>query len=235
MMTRQHSRAIGALATICAAGAAMAQPGIHWTEVGDAPDTLPGQLIGPGPGVPVLSITGTISHATDVDIYWVDIIDPTNFAATVCPLGLPGGGTAVFDTQLYLFDGTTGLGMAHNHDSYGTIFSSLGVPNFPGALPSATHPPFFGPAKVGLAITTRNIVPVDPTGSPMWDYVGTLNVMQRSPDISAGPLAGWVGAGGVIPPGTYVITIYGAVTSIPSPGALALLGLGLLAGLRRRR
>jgi hypothetical protein len=229
MRGSQMLSVVGVLAV--AAGAALAQP--VWYEVGDAPDTMPGQLITWGaPGDPITRIIGTLSGPDDVDIYWFEIIDAMGFAATTSAFGLPyPGGLTSFDSQLFLFD-VAGVGMAHNDDSYGGLASSLGVPNFPGAGPGLV-PPSFGPMKVGLAISSYNNDPVDPLGFSIW--LNTPFGLQRGLDGAGagGVLAGWTGGGGGF--GAYEIVLEGVVTSIPSPGSMALMGVGVLFAMRRRR
>ncbi len=179
------------------AATAMAQ---GWLETGDAGD-LPATAQVPIGNGPLTSITGTLSSPMDVDCYVIIILWPwpwpppppptcgTNCRATTC-------GGAIFDTQLFLFNHTTGLGVTHNDDD----------PEGCGVQSTITRQ-FVPEGVLGeymIAISGFNRDPVDSAGARIW-LNSPFNV-ERQPDGpgAANPIAGWTGYGGA---DTYIIRI----------------------------
>lgn len=215
--------AIGALALPLAGGAALGQ--VTWTEVGDA-GNLPASAQVPL-GVGSLDfIAGSIGSSTDADMYAILINDPAMFGART--VNTPG---TLSDTQLWLFD-AAGNGIVFNDDSStpASLRSAIG-PAYVGNSPLGTPAPVYsGPGIYYLAITGYN-VDATSTGGLIWN--NTPFASQRGPDGpgAPGPITGWTGTSVT---GTYTIELTGA-KFIPAPGSLALLGLGALAAIRRRR
>lgn len=204
-------KALTMLALLAAAASAHAQT---WFEAGDAPEALPGvHQVTMGLG-PLTSITGAMDPGDSCDAYAIHIASPSLFSAT-----LVGG--AAWDTQLWLFT-PAGMGVAFNDDSASTLQSTLS-----GAF-------VVMPGTYVLAVSRYDYDASSPAG-PMWmdSPFGT----ERAPDGpgAPGPVVAWSGsAPAAYAP--YTITLTGATYAvIPTPGSLALLGLGGALLVRRRR
>lgn len=182
-----------------------------WTEVGDAPPLLPGQItVGVGP---LTNIVGAVGASGDADLYCIYIYDWQAFRATT--VGQPG---SLSDTQLFLFN-ANGMGVTHNDDSGG------------GARSTLTSQFLSGNGIYFIGITGYNTDPSS-AGGLIWN--NTPFGTERAPDGpgAGGSLASWAGSSSS---GTYDILLNGATFHVPEPGTMAALGLGALALLRRRR
>jgi hypothetical protein len=126
-----------------------------------------------------------------------------------------------------MFD-ATGAGVNHNDDNIGVLSGiyTLGPAN--GTPPPV---PLIAGAHYGLAISGYNIDPLNAAGALMW--LNSPFADQTAPDGAGGILTSWTGTGNS---GTYSITLVGATfCEVPAPGAAALLGIGGLLAIRRRR
>lgn len=190
--------------------------GSIWVETTDAGalPSLEQMTIGVGS---LDSIEGMLGDRSDVDMFRITITDTVLFTAMVT-------GTTQ-DTQLYLFT-TDGRGIVMNDDD----------PTGSGSLRSridGAYVPSLGTYL--LAITRYNRDPRDSNGRSLWKDT-PYNTIRR-PDGSGknSAIASWssttAGAGGA-----YTIAMTGASFAVtPSPGSLALLGLGGMVILRRGR
>ena len=208
---RTYSLLLGALALGVAASSAGAQV---WNEVGDAGQNGVSQAQVISGSGPLAAISGALTGVNDVDLYAIQITDEANFLATTV-------GGAAFDTQLFLFN-ADGSGQVENDDFAATLQSGV---NSDGVFSNGLY---------YLAISSFNADPldinnVDPFGFDT--YPGTGD--QRMP-VTSDPLASWDTFGGG--EGVYRISLTGAsFVEVPEPASLALVGLGGLAALRRRR
>jgi len=185
-----------------------------WTEQGDAGELIPTAQVPTGTN-PLTLISGSLLPQNDVDLYLIRINDPRQFAADT-------GGSDVTDTQLFLFSGN-GNGVTFNDDD----------PLFLIGLHSRISGTFIpGPGDYYLGISAYDRDAVNGPGLEIW--LDEPFTVERPPDGpgAPGPLAGWDGFGGDA--GNYVINISGG-KFVPEPAAMAVLALGGLAVLRRRR
>ncbi|MBL8880994.1 MAG: PEP-CTERM sorting domain-containing protein [Phycisphaerales bacterium] len=178
-----------------------------WSEVGDAPELLPGQItVGTGD---LDEIDGELFGFAD--LYCIRIVDEAQFSATTV-------GGASFDTQLWLFD-VNGFGVAFNDDSQSTLQSTL----------TSTFVNTNGIYFLGISAYDYD---ADSAGGAIW-LDGPFGA-ERAPDGpgAGGALSGWSGTS--FADGPYKILLKGASFHVPEPSALALLVLGGLAMVRRR-
>ena len=186
-----------------------------WVEQGDA-----GQLVGTAQstnGVGSLStITGSLPTAGDVDLFSIRVFDWTQFFAQTSTVG--------FDPQLWLFT-STGMGIAANDDNPGGGLQSI-FPVGNGLYAGRTSPEI-----VLIGISGFNVDPVSAGG---FIFPGGFSVVHGPTGPGgASPLSGWSGTGDE---GTYSIALRGAeFAAVPEPGTMAVLGIGAVALLRRRR
>ncbi len=182
-----------------------------WAEQGDAGGLVPGQqTTGTGP---LTSISGLLNTGDLEDAFAIRISDPANFRATAV------GGTS-FDTQLFLFD-AAGNGIAFNDDSQGTFQSTL-TNLFTSNLSAGIYI---------LAIAGYNHDAFDAGGNQIFADAPFLS--ERGPNAGVGPLASWQTSGET---GSYTLALQGAeFATVPTPGAVALAGLGMLVAWKRKR
>jgi hypothetical protein len=192
---------------------------VTWSEVGDAPSTVPGQItVGPGFSVPLDAIIGADDGPGDtVDMYCIFIFDPMAFSATTAT---PATG---FDTQLFLFT-PGGFGVTHNDDN-----------PLPGSGVTSTITGAFVPAPghYVLAISRYDVDPLNAAGAEIW--ADTPFTVERAPDGpgAPGPLAGWSSGPAL---SGYKIFLTGATfCEVPSPGTGVVLCAASLLATRRRR
>ena len=204
---------IGVSAVLACGGVAFGQ---IWQEVGDAPALIPGQAVVGRPNMQVANITGSFLGADDVDLYQIFIDRPGN-------LNISTVDRTTADTQLFLFD-INGNGVTHNDDN---VMPGIGLQS------RITGQFVTSPGIYYLAITQFNNDPRNPAGDLIWN--NTPFRSERRPDGpgAPGPLDSWTtsGIGGAF---SYTIELSG-VLFIPAPGAMALLWLGGLFAMRRRR
>lgn len=201
-----------ALAAITAA--ALASHAQVWVEGPDADGQTPQNTVGGGPLVSIVGMLGNAAGADYEDAFRIRITNPAAFRASTV-------GGASFDTQLFLFD-SSGRGVTFNDDSTGlqSTITGMFVP---------------GPGVYTLAISAYDNDPRDVFNNQIWQ--DSPFGVERAPD---GPgamnvLAAWDHSSGSNA-GAYRIDLQGAECFIvPTPGAVALAGLGGLLTARRRR
>lgn len=195
-----------AIAALVAAAGTVAN-GQIFNEIGDATDVLPGQSVTNG----TLQIVG-FNGGGDNDVF------AFNWSGGDLVIDSRDAG---FDTQLHLFD-YSGNGIGENDDSvaYGLnseIALTLAAGNYL------------------IGITEFNFDAIDAAALPIFGFTNTFS--DNNGNLIQGPegngtLAGW---DGLSDGGDYNIYFSSAVNAIPAPGAMALLGLGGIAAIRRRR
>ena len=173
-----------------------------------------------------MHINGGTGGGDIQDMYQIMITNPQGFSAWTSGDQGGAGGSASFDTQLWLFD-INGLGVLGNDDNPGgsPFHSGITVPadDGTGSAPA-------GPGLYYLAISGFNDDPLSASGAIFF---------QDSFDEVSGPdgpggnsaISGWGGGGET---GSYDIFLKGA-SFVPEPGTLGLLAAGALALVRRRR
>jgi hypothetical protein len=233
-------RIAGLSIVILALVGATANGQLAWDEFanggGDAGDLVAtSQTPIPG-GVQLIRITGTAA-ASDTDCYNFFIPQPAAFVATT-----DNGIGTLSDTQLFLFDKLTGNGVIMNDDSpIGTTLRSRLTGSASGTLDLGVIP---AAGEYVLCIAGYNRDPVRTAGQSTTNIWATGSVngsfrWENNPvgvyagPGAPGPLAGW---NNYITPGTgtYQIDLTGAFTK-PEPATMALVGIGALLALRRRR
>jgi MYXO-CTERM domain-containing protein len=213
-----------AIVSVLAAAAGMASAQVH-VESEDAPALAGGQFTGSGS---LSAIRGALDGGLDVDMYQIRVDDWATFSATTrINAELPS--PVEDDTQLFLFN-SLGIAIAMNDDAaapYGGFLSTLeaGSPIYSGRTNGEV---------VWIAISGYDS---DPRAA------GALDIFADNPFRSlarpatgpgaAGALDSWAGENST-PRGSYRISLTGA-SAVPTPGALALLGLGGIVAGRRRR
>lgn len=189
-----------------------AQGGI-WFEVGDAGQNGIGVaqvIVGSGN---LSLIQGEIIVGNDADVYQILITDFANFSAqTVGPL----------DTMLFLFN-ADGTGQVANDD-----FPGLGV------LSKITSQGVFSNGVYYIGVSRFFNRPQDSTntdifGATTWPGPDA-GQLQANP--AAGAFENWTGSAGA--GGGYQIMLTGA-SFVPAPGAMPLLAIAAMSGMRRRR
>jgi hypothetical protein len=159
-----------------------------WVETIDAGQLLPGQMtIGEGH---IVRIDGALSNLNDVDLYCIQIDNPTQFHASTV-------GLVDFDTQLYLFD-STGKGVTFNDDD----------PAITGSWSHITGQFVTAPGTYYLAITRWDQDPRSSSGDIWLDEPSTLERIPDGPG-STGSLVTWSNSGSGRS-GSYSIALRGA-------------------------
>jgi hypothetical protein len=200
------------------AGFASAQ--IH-NEIGDAGQAVgTAQATGPQ-GNPLSSIVGSISSATDADLFFVFLSNPASFSATTVGLSL-------VDTQLFLFT-LSGVAVYTNDDDPGglSVGSTLPAGNASGPLSAGTY-------ILGIAAAGYNPV----------DFANRLLFAAGLPTDVRGPAGGGEGPlngfsnDSATEFGAYTINLTDAASAVPEASTYALLvfaGAVMTVWRRRRR
>lgn len=182
---------------------------------------------------PMINIYGRLGGAgfvtSDyVDMYLLEITSPT--MVTISTAGGDGGGSAGFDTQLFIFkrkgigNNVRALALRANNDAApGNSGSRVGSEGDPSQDYTVLGRGFYFLAIAGVGTTA-----LDHSGQAIWDDLSspgiTVSGFERS-------LADWAGNGAV---GEYHIRLMSVGGAAPAPGAIALLGIAGLVGRRRR-
>ena len=184
-----------------------------WNETGDA-GSLPADAQVITAGGALTNITGN-AGGTDSDMYLLQVNDAANFRATT---NEPDGGSATFDTQLWLFDD------AVNNQGFHSTLLSVATDGSGQTVP--------GPGNYYVAISTFGNDPLS-AGGEIFNQV-TFTETSGPDGVGGGsPIIGWdtPGSNGG---NAYNILLTGT-KGVPEPATLGLLGLGALAMIRRRR
>ncbi len=226
---------------------AMAQ---MWTEVGDAPEGVPGRQDTLGVG-PLTSIVGQINRGVGdhTDTYSIIVTDVQQFYATTKSFF---GGTAttatggVADTRLWLWDelgnplianddvNDASLGTTDNLRSFISDPSTFTANTGEVVAPTATGISLVAGQKYLLSISLFSNDPDDAGGVDIFSLGSDFDALH-GPNTAAGPFAGWEnGASTTV--ADYTIALRGATfCAVPEPASLALISIGAIALLRRRR
>lgn len=223
---KAKSLAVLAGGVVCVVGSA-AQAQI-WAEADsggmngspDAGQVLATANITDGDGA-LTSITGRLVTTGDADLYQIRISDPANFVATVA-----GGGAG--NTNLTLFD-SAGVALAFNNDDP------------MGGTGSRLTSTFLQGAGLYYIAVSRNDsfggffgIPYDAAFNPIF---ASAPANEELPPITPGTvLSDWPVAGGFqLFNYNYTVMLTGVEYAVPAPSGVALLSVGGLVALRRRR
>lgn len=182
------------LACACLALFAAAAGAQTWAEVGDAGD-VPATVQVPVGLYALNQITGTLSSPEDVDLYCIELLNPTVFSANLLC-------ASHADPSIWIFR-FTGQPVAHNDVC---AFANKTIP--------------VGMFSIGtyyVAVGSQNRQPLAGV-DPIW--ISGLFTGPRVPDGpgAAGNLTGWTGAGGFAS-GSYTLNFQGASycgTAVPT-------------------
>jgi len=191
-----------------------------WTEVGDAPHVLTGQLtMGIGP---LLRIDGSLTSADfDPDLYCIQITDPGNFSATTV-------GSGLVDLSLWLFD-ANGNGVTHDGaDDFN------GGPNA-GYQASLSNVFITSPGIYFLGVSRGGIDALSGTNE-IWQDMPTIESQPNGPG-AAGQLTDWSTPGYGFDNSQYAVQLTGAsYHGVPEPSGpvLVFMGIGFCCAMRIR-
>jgi hypothetical protein len=203
-------------ASLLLAGSVSAQ--IH-NEIVDAGESVGAAQITGVLGSPLTTINGLVSSATDADLYFIFLSNPTSFSATTV-------GLTLMDTQLFLFT-LSGVPVYTNDDDPGGL--SVGSTLPAGDLNS--------PSSAGIYVLGIAAVGYNPA-----DFANQLLFAAGLPTDVRGPASG-VGSldhfsdDGATEFGAYTINLSNTAAAVPEPSTWALLALAAagMTILRRRR
>ena len=195
-----------------------------WTESGDAGSLMGTHQTPTGTGTltSILEMLNGNPFVPDVDMYCIDIVDPSQFTATVAY----AMGSAAFAAVpiLWLFD-FQGHGVTSQEGFYlmtPTKITGTYIPN---------------PGKYYLAISPHDVAAFSSTAGAIWS--GAPRSIETPPNGigASGALTSWSSFGAAFGTGAYKIDLTGAgyCCDIPEPTSLLLsaTAVGLL-GFRRR-
>jgi hypothetical protein len=204
--------------------AATASAQVNWVEVGDAGSTIAGAQAVTGTGT-LASISGALAGGTsftDVDLYLISITNPSAFSATLVNSGTP---TDV-DSQLFLFNATTGAGVYSNDDanaSASEFRSTIAAGALPGTVTAGLYV---------LAVSSYDLDPFNAAGANIF----ANGSATPNPSSGTNVLANWQFATAESGDNfAYRVNLTGAAP-VPEPATMLALagGLALLARRRRR-
>jgi len=183
---------------------------------------------------PIINIYGRLSNGfvnNDlVDMYQIAITTQT--LVSISTAGGTGGGSASFDSQLFIFKRKGGNGnnvravalRANNDAGPNNHGSRIGSETDPNSEYTLLSPGFYYLAIAGVGTTA-----VDGAGHAIWPDLGTPGLTVSGNEVF---MEDWAGSGQV---GEYNIRLTAVGGgAVPSPGAIALLGLTGLVKRRRR-
>lgn len=182
---------------------------------------------------PMINIYGRLSTgfvtSDFIDMYEIEITSPT--LVSISTAGGTGGGSASFDSQLFIFRRKGGNGnnvravalRANNDASSSNHGSRIGSETDPNAEYTLLSRGFYYLAVTGVGTTA-----VDDAGQQIWPDLSTPGLTVSGNERFLG---NWTGAGEV---GDYHIRLLAVGGAAPSPGAIALIGLAGLVKRRRR-
>ncbi len=207
MSIKTTSSSIARLASATAFACAVWGPPAHavdWSESGDAGQLTGAAQVTSGPAGQTLdTISGTISSTQDVDLYRIQISNPSGFSASTT-----GGDSPPFDAVMALFD-AEGFGVYLNDDGA----FNVGDPTLP-----AGHP--LGPSSAGIyyiAIFSDETLPFSGAGASIDDLIFPIpdapytDVVGPTGGGGGAPLSGWATQSVFALGNGYTIFLTGAV------------------------
>lgn len=231
-----RSNLVAAAAAAVTASAALAGPTWDVDYTDDAKQTaLDAQIIS-HPLQPYINIYGhltgsaLVGNGDYVDMYQIQILSQT--LVSISTAGGALGGSADFDSQLFIFKRKGGSGnnvravaMRGNNDAApGILGSRIG-----DELDSNSQYTLLAPGFYYLAITGLGMDAIADNGQLIWPDLGGAGDTVGGNDSY---LHDWAGQGAT---GDYHIRLHAlGSNAAPAPGALGLLGLAGLVGRRRR-
>lgn len=183
---------------------------------------------------PVINIYGRLGgsgfvSSDFVDLYEIEITNPT--LVSISTAGGDAGGSAEFDSQLFIFKRKGGNGnnvraaalRGNNDAGPGNHGSRIGNENDPNSAYTLLNPGFYYLAIAGVGTNA-----VDGNGNAIWPNLSTPGLTVSGNEVF---LEDWAGSGEA---GEYHIRLLAVGGNAPSPGAIALIGLAGLVKRRRR-
>ncbi|MDQ6859659.1 MAG: DVUA0089 family protein [Verrucomicrobiota bacterium] len=197
-----------------------------YAEIGDAGQTL-GTAQSTGiPGTTLSAITGTISSATDADLFFIRITSFTTFSATTV------NATTMIDTALFLFD-ITGAPIYTNDDASGISLQS----RLPGGSSFTLS---LAPGVYILGISLSGNEPINLNSQLLFaGYPSGDSTAVRGPSTGNNPmtLSNFSGQTSFPETGVYRIDLTSTQAAVPEPSTIALVACGAVAltvAIRRR-
>ncbi len=221
-MRRSFHALTAALALILSAHAS----GQGFTEFpGDAGQTVStASYTGPLNFTPLTGISGTIATPGDVDLFRIQIIDPSSFSASTVNIFTPVG----LDTMIFLLT-STGVPVVLNDDA-------SGKGEIRSTIPAGSLSAFLGNNSPGYFILGISIFGNDPADSAARVLFLSGSVLNGANPAAVGGLGGYIfnaANATSATPAAYQISLTGArVVAVPEPGtylagALAIAALGV--------